>query len=49
VINRREFTAAAALSISTSLAEAQGTALLTGSVGQIADLTIEFHIVVGVV
>jgi hypothetical protein len=49
-LNRREFIAAAALSISTPLvAEAQRSALLTGSVGQIADFTIEFHTVGGVV
>jgi len=50
VINRREFIAAAALSISTPLAaEAHRTALLTGSVGQIAESTIEFHTAGGVV
>jgi hypothetical protein len=50
VLNRREFIAAAALSISTPLvAEAHRSALLTGSVGQIADLTVEFHTVGDVV
>jgi hypothetical protein len=51
VLNRREFIAAVTLSILSipPAAQAQRSALLTGSVGQIADLTIEVHTVGGVV
>jgi hypothetical protein len=51
VINRREFITAVVLSIlSVPLAaEAYTSALLTGSVGQIAESTIEFHTARGVV
>ncbi len=45
MINRREFITAVALSILAVplAAEAHRSALLTGSVGQIAESTIEFH------
>jgi hypothetical protein len=51
VINRREFITAVALSILSILlaAEAHRSALLTGSVGQIAELTIEVNTAGGVV